>query len=411
MIGAGDQLVKVQRGAAEAEFIVSSNTRLLDLGSALFSTDEFKLAFSATTPTLVLLELETGDMLTVANVLSEAGEEVTIGELGKFKLVCKDENFEPQLVRVNVRSAAMEMMGTIGVLPTASANDVILQLATQFSGRLAQSKLVYAGKQLGAQRELASAFTSDVGAVLLERVELAICKLVPILRPAVPSCMSELEVVLAAGVGVLAEEVTHAGGEGGDEQSALQETEMRTLRAQIATSCTKWSADQEQTLWAAGLTEDDPSACYAVFRKETVATKPRTGLSSSQEKVRFDCTLCKDSTRNKDTAHGGTLRHTCSDTHLKNLLMQQGTHVEGGASAAATALALKLPKCYTKLRKLNSTQHKATEQAKATKARVGAATAILTGQAPMHQATMPPSPVAFRGLSPGDMGAAIADGI
>jgi len=70
MIGAGDQLVKVQRGAAEAEFIVSSNTRLLDLGSALFSTDEFKLAFSATTPTLVLLELETGDMLTVANVLS-----------------------------------------------------------------------------------------------------------------------------------------------------------------------------------------------------------------------------------------------------------------------------------------------------------------------------------------------------
>lgn len=44
MIGAGDQLVKVQRGAAEAEFIVSSDTRLLDLGDALFSMEEFKLA-------------------------------------------------------------------------------------------------------------------------------------------------------------------------------------------------------------------------------------------------------------------------------------------------------------------------------------------------------------------------------
>ena len=139
----------------------------------------------------------------------------------------------------------------------------------------------------------------------------------------------------------------------------------------------------------------------------------------------FKCDLCEDgSVRQKDSAHGGTLRHMCGDGHLKKLLASQCPELGANAvGEAATDLATHLPLCYTKGRKANTTQFQAGQQRKEAASRIKAAAAVLTGseqtqRIPATPANVSPlptpvnvTPLPFPGLSPAGMGAAIAAGL
>jgi hypothetical protein len=125
----------------------------------------------------------------------------------------------------------------------------------------------------------------------------------------------------------------------------------------------------------------------------------------------FKCDLCEDgSVRQKDSAHGGTLRHMCGDAHLKKLVASQWTELAASAvGEAATDLANYLPVCYTKGRKANTTLFKAGQQRKEAASRVKAAAALMTGPELAQRAPATPvTPLPFQGFSPAGMGAAIA---
>ena len=130
----------------------------------------------------------------------------------------------------------------------------------------------------------------------------------------------------------------------------------------------------------------------------------------------FTCDLCEDgSVRQKDSAHGGSLRHMCGDGHLKKLLASQCPELGANAvGEAATDLATHLPLCYTKGRKANTTQFQAGKQRKEAASRVKAAAAVLTAPEQAQREPATPTtiaPLPFQGFSPAGMGAAIAAGL
>lgn len=78
---------------------------------------------------------------------------------------------------------------------------------------------------------------------------------------------------------------------------------------------------------------------YLIFTK---------GLES---KMLFDCRLCQDSTRNKDTTHGGSCRHLCSMGHVSKWLLAKGR-----AANETKELQARLPSVYTPARRKATAQ-------------------------------------------------------
>ena len=132
-----------------------------------------------------------------------------------------------------------------------------------------------------------------------------------------------------------------------------------------------------------------------------------TSLYQRKTKRRFKC-FCDDKTREKDTAHGGTLRHFCGDSHIKATIEreQPGISTKDKDKLANELAWAKLPKVYSKLRKLNTTQYLAAKAKRETEARAAAAVAAMTVTGDAPSPAPAPSPVAFAGLA-----AAAANGL
>ena len=91
---------------------------------------------------------------------------------------------------------------------------------------------------------------------------------------------------------------------------ALQAAETHSLRVTIKAASTRASSDMELFMVLGNLEAEGNG--YLIFTQ------------NEESKVLFDCRLCKDSTRKKDTTHGGSCRHLCSKGHVSKWLLSQG---------------------------------------------------------------------------------------
>ena len=67
----------------------------------------------------------------------------------------------------------------------------------------------------------------------------------------------------------------------------------------------------------------------------------------TKEVTVFKCDLCKDNTRQVDTAHGGTLHHLLGNGHLKKVVASWWPELGAvDVDKAATELAVRLPGCF-----------------------------------------------------------------
>ena len=67
----------------------------------------------------------------------------------------------------------------------------------------------------------------------------------------------------------------------------------------------------------------------------------------TKEVTVFKCDLCKDTTRQVDTAHGGTLHHLLGNGHLKKVVASWWPGLGAvDVDKAAAELAVRLPGCF-----------------------------------------------------------------
>ena len=116
-----------------------------------------------------------------------------------------------------------------------------------------------------------------------------------------------------------------------------------------------------------------------------------------------------------DTAHGGIyMRHLLGNGHLKKVVASRWPELGAvDVDKAAAELAVRLPGCYTKLRKQETTQFKACQKRKEAATRLEAAVQVMTDPGPAARTVTTPQPVtpqAFPAFTPAAMGAAIAGG-
>ena len=118
---------------------------------------------------------------------------------------------------------------------------------------------------------------------------------------------------------------------------ALQAAETRSLRVTIRAASTRASSDMELFMELGNLEAEGNG--YLIFTKD------------EESKVLFDCRLCKDSTRKKDTTHGGSCRHLCSKGHVSKWLLEHGRPAN-----QTKELQERLPSVYTPARRRATAQ-------------------------------------------------------
>ena len=400
-----DIRVTVVRGATTAALKLSTGMRVAVLGDALLQDKTFTEAFpSSMSPSTITVKFSTGAEMDLAELAADAAD-MTLGDMGgDFTLICSVDEPPMQLYSLKVFNVGFEStMCEIKMVQTASAADLLAELGKRFTGELSDTKLYFPGKS--DKRELKAAFSESLDASLLERISSKITMLPPMLRPAEVDCVSKLQLELPNGAQLITGETT--GGNG----MRLQLEQCASLRAQVLTSCKSAKLEPNMTLKACGILEAN-TGCFAEFCEETATTKPRSGKAPEVKKIiRFECKVCKDNIRNKDSAHGGTLRHLCGDKHLKKLaLLDKPGLKDQELEDAALAWARAVPEMYTKLRKANTTQAKSALAKKEVAQRVAAATQVLTGERTAAESGPVPAPMPMQGLSPAEVGAAIARG-
>ena len=118
---------------------------------------------------------------------------------------------------------------------------------------------------------------------------------------------------------------------------ALQAAETRSLRVTIKAASTRASSDVELFMVLGNLEAEGNG--YLIFTQ------------NEESKVLFDCRLCKDSTRKRDTTHGGSCRHLCSKGHVSKWLLSQGRPAN-----ETKELQERLPTAYTPARRKATAQ-------------------------------------------------------
>ena len=118
---------------------------------------------------------------------------------------------------------------------------------------------------------------------------------------------------------------------------ALQAAETRSLLTTIKSSSNRFNSDLVLFM-ALGNFEGGGGNGYLIFTK-------------AESKVLFDCQLCQDSTRKRDTTHGGSCRHLCSMGHVSKWLLAKGRPAN-----ETKELQARLPAVYTPARRKATAQ-------------------------------------------------------
>lgn len=118
---------------------------------------------------------------------------------------------------------------------------------------------------------------------------------------------------------------------------ALQAAETRSLLTTIKSASNRLNSDLPLFM-ALGNFEEGGGNGYLIFTKV-------------ESKVLFDCQLCQDSTRKRDTTHGGSCRHLCSSGHVSKWLLAKGRAVN-----ETKELQARLPPVYSPARRKATAQ-------------------------------------------------------
>ena len=413
MLAPMNHSILVKRGDVERTLQLSGDLRMVDLSEALLAIPEFVEAFPAPPPSKVTILF--GDGVTSCE-LAEC-EEATVAEMGgDFTLVCiaapapAAPPMEMHLLKV-VDAEGNEKV-VLQVSNNLKSKDLVLKMEECFVNLpdlLEYCQLLYPAKKEGLFRALPNPW-AEGPQELLSRMQEIVAKLPPVIRPIEPTSISQCFVEVPKEL--LLKEVAGSDNEENDDNGVaaaelqkveLQKVEMASLLKQIS----KYKSSEIVMLKCCGMTNGGEE-CLASFEKQRYTSKPRQGNpTTTSEQVMFWCNLCADEFRLKDSAHGGTLRHLCGDAHIKKQLETELPSMSSvDKNDQADVLAHQLPKCYSKLRRHNTSQYQMAVAERETKDRFRAAVTAMTTPVGGGGSGSAPSPVGFDGFA-----AAAAEGI